>query len=170
MLAKRCFPPVIDSRSRLLILGSLPGDVSLARGQYYGHPQNQFWRLLSAVIATDLVALDYQDRLDQLLAHRIALWDVIAEAKRTGSLDGAIRDASTNDLAALIDRHPSIAVVAFNGNTAARIGSRLIAACAKSQPVLVTLPSSSPAYTRSFESKCVEWRHLQRWINPPVGD
>ena len=83
-MIKRSFPPVTDARTRLLVLGSLPGDRSLAAARYYAHPQNQFWRLMSAVIARDLVALPYEERLAALRDRRIGLWDVVASATRPG--------------------------------------------------------------------------------------
>ena len=86
------FAPVVDAHTRLLILGSLPGDASLAAGQYYAHPRNGFWRLTGGVIGRDLVDLAYPQRLAALQAAGIGLWDVITTAHRTGSLDTAIRD------------------------------------------------------------------------------
>ena len=92
---KRSMAPVGSSDARLLILGSLPGDASLAAQRYYAHPTNQFWRLLGAAINEELAALDYEARLDRLAERRIALWDVVADAVRVGSLDGAIRSGGT---------------------------------------------------------------------------
>ena len=83
----------------LLILGSLPGEASLRAQRYYAHPQNQFWRLLGSAIGEDLAAMTYDDRLARLAARGIALWDVVGEARRLGSLDGAIRGATPNRLA-----------------------------------------------------------------------
>src|SRR3954470_14701487 len=101
MTDKRSFPPPIFPETRLLVLGSLPGDRSLAAQRYYAHPQNQFWRLMSGVIGRDLVALDYEARLAALSAAQIGLWDVVASARREGSTDAAIRDHVGNDLPAL---------------------------------------------------------------------
>jgi hypoxanthine-DNA glycosylase len=75
---KRSFPPVVDADTRLLVLGSLPGDRSLAAARYYAHPQNQFWQLMSAVIDVDLPSLDYDARLAALRTARVGLWDVVA--------------------------------------------------------------------------------------------
>ena len=88
---KQCMPPVGATDARLLVLGSLPGDASLAAQAYYAHPTNQFWRLLGGAIGEELADLAYPDRLDRLALRGIALWDVVADASRTGSLDGAIR-------------------------------------------------------------------------------
>ena len=96
---KHGLPPVAPEDARLFILGSLPGDASLAARRYYAHPQNHFWRLLGGVIDEDLAGLDYDARLERLAARRIGLWDVIGSARRSGSLDQAIRGAGHNPLA-----------------------------------------------------------------------
>jgi hypoxanthine-DNA glycosylase len=160
---KRSFPAIVDARTRILILGSLPGEASLARGQYYAHPQNQFWRLLGAVIGAELRALEYPDRLEALLSHRIGLWDVVAEARRDGSLDGNIRDHAPNDLAALATTLPDLRAIGFNGGTAARIGGRQLGGIEK-LPILLPLPSSSAAYTRPFGEKLEDWLKLRAYL------
>ncbi len=157
-MRKAGFAPVVDAATRVLILGSLPGEASLAARQYYGHPRNAFWRLMEGVLDTALVALAYEDRLAALLARRVGLWDVIAEAERPGSLDAAIRDPAANDLLALIDALPALRLVAFNGGTAAKLGGRLIG---DRLPTLA-LPSSSPAHAaKSFEQKATAWGALR---------
>ena len=158
MSLKRAYDPVVDAHTRLLILGSLPGDASLKAGQYYGHPQNGFWRLIGGVIGIDLVALPYPDRLEVLKTAGVGLWDVIASAERPGSLDGAIRKAEAADLNRLIDDLPSLRAVAFNGGTAARLGRLILT----SRPGLdlIDLPSSSPAYTRPLIEKAAAWAVL----------
>ena len=98
---KASFAPVTDERTQVLILGSLPGEASLAAARYYANPRNQFWRLVSAVIAEDLEAKAYDQRLETLLAHGIGLWDSIGSATRRGSLDTAIREIAPNPLATI---------------------------------------------------------------------
>lgn len=157
-MRKAGFAPVVDAATRVLILGSLPGEASLAARQYYGHPRNAFWRLMEGVLDTALVALAYEDRLAALLARRVGLWDVIAEAERPGSLDAAIRDPAANDLLALIDALPALRLVAFNGGTAAKLGGRLIG----DRVPTLALPSSSPAHAaKSFEQKATAWGALR---------
>ena len=156
---KRCFPPVVDRDTRLLILGSLPGERSLAQQQYYAHRQNRFWVLLGAALGTELAALAYEARLACLLDHGVGLWDVVAEARRTGRLDSRIRDASGNDLVALVGSLPRLSTIAFNGATAARLGLRQLGATAASLRI-VTLPSSSPAHARPLPEKLDAWRVL----------
>ncbi|MGF6871368.1 DNA-deoxyinosine glycosylase [Paraburkholderia sp. MM5477-R1] len=160
MSFKRCFAPVVDADTRVLILGSLPGEVSLAHGQYYAHPQNKFWLLVGEAIERDLVGMDYSTRLETLLEHHIGLWDVVAEARRAGSLDSRIRDHASNDLIALIDTLPKLATIAFNGGTAAKIGMKALGGRGE-QYRLVRLPSSSPAHASvSYAQKLDIWRRL----------
>ncbi len=158
---KRSFAPVVDAGVRVLILGSLPGEASLAASQYYAHPQNQFWRLLGAVLDwPQLTGLAYEDRLAGLLARGVGLWDVVAQAHRRGSLDAAIRDAVGNDLPGLVTGLPALRAVAFNGQTAWKARRPL-----EGMPLqLLALPSSSPAYTRPFADKLAAWRQLADWL------
>lgn len=158
MTRHRSFPPVADSRTETLILGSLPGAASLAAGRYYANPRNQFWRLLGAVIGSELDPLGYDDRLAVLRSHGIGLWDVVGEAARPGSLDARIADAVPNDLAALAAALPRLRTVAFNGGTAARLGAPLLAGHPGLR--LLRLPSSSPAHAIPFDRKLEAWRAL----------
>lgn len=127
----------------MLILGSLPGERSLAVQRYYAHPQNRFWHLVGGVIGQDLAPLDYDARLAALLSARIGLWDTVASARRTGSLDAAIREAEPNALADLVASLPELRAVGFNGATSARIGMPQLA---DTSLALIPLPSSSPAH------------------------
>jgi hypoxanthine-DNA glycosylase len=164
MTFKRCFPPVVDANTRILILGSLPGEVSLAHGQYYANPQNRFWALVGDVIGVDLVAMDYSSRLETLLQHRVGLWDVVAEARRVGSLDSSIRDHAHNDLVALVDTLPNLVAIAFNGGTAEKIGIRSLDETA-GRYKLIRLPSSSPAYAAvPYDVKRHAWAALRQWL------
>lgn len=164
MIRKASFPPIVAPDTRLLLLGSLPGEASLRAERYYAHPQNQFWRLAGAVIgADDLHMLGYEARIDALRRAGIGIWDVVADAERTGSLDGAIRDHRPNDLAALVSTLPALRAIGFNGATAARIGRRMIAAGSGLE--LVDLPSSSPAYTLALAEKRLCWRQVRHFLN-----
>lgn len=149
------FPPVVNAETHTLILGSFPGVASLDATQYYAYKQNQFWRLISASLGTDLVALDYEQRLRGLLAHGIGLWDVFQSCVRTGSLDSAIRDGKLNDFSMLQASHPKLRKLCFNGQAAGKM-----AAYFQEQGYLTAiLPSSSPAYAmRSFEEKLQVWQ------------
>ncbi|WP_308924300.1 DNA-deoxyinosine glycosylase [Janthinobacterium sp. J1-1] len=157
---KRCFDPVVDANTRLLILGSLPGEKSLAHGQYYAHPQNKFWLLLGEVLGVELKSLPYEARLSTLLAHGVGLWDVVAQAQRSGSLDSNIRERDDNDLVALAASLPRLDTIAFNGGTAARLGLKVLGGQAERYRI-VSLPSSSPAYTLAYEAKLQQWKTLE---------
>jgi hypoxanthine-DNA glycosylase len=161
MNRKSGFPAVVDARTRVLILGSLPGEASLAAAQYYGNPRNAFWRLMEEVLGASLVPLAYEDRLAALRAHGVGLWDVIGEAERHGSLDAAIRDPAANDLLALIETLPNLRAVAFNGGTAAKLGGRLVG----DRIATLALPSSSPAHAaRTFAQKADLWKAIANWL------
>jgi len=160
MTRKRGFEPVVDEHIRLLVLGSLPGDASLAQIQYYGHRQNRFWQLMSEIISVDLPSLDYPARLESLLKNRVGLWDVIAEAKRDGSLDTNIREQANNDLVGLLSELPHLTTIAFNGGTAARLGLKVLGEHA-SRYRIVKLPSSSPAHTLHYSEKLNAWLALK---------
>ena len=127
----------------MLILGSLPGEASLAAGRYYAHPRNLFWRLVGSAIGRDLASLGYEQRLAALQERGLALWDTVASALRKGSLDAAIREAEHAQLTALVATLPRLRAVAFNGRKASAIGRPQLAG---SGLVLIDLPSSSPAY------------------------
>jgi hypoxanthine-DNA glycosylase len=113
-------PPVLAPGAKLLVLGSFPGVASLRSGQYYGHPRNHFWPILSALWSLDLVALPYAQRLAEMQRRGLGLWDVYASCCRSGSLDSAIVDAEWNDFATLRNRAPGLRVVAHNGGESAR--------------------------------------------------
>jgi hypoxanthine-DNA glycosylase len=151
----RGFPPIIDRRTETLILGSFPSEASLAAGQYYAHPRNQFWRLLGALLGEPLADLDYVERAGRVLAHRIGIWDVLDACRRPGSLDADIRDPRPNDFATLRALAPRLKRVLFNGGTAGRFAPQFAAAGFAT----AVLPSSSPAHAgRSYEQKQALWR------------
>lgn len=155
-------PPAVDRRARVLILGSFPSAASLAAGQYYAHPQNQFWRVLGAVIERPLKEMDYSARIAAVQAAGIAIWDVYASCERAGSLDSAIRNPVANDIAVLkkcpegrTALAPALRRICFNGRTAARRLREMEALGYEA----VVLPSTSPAHAgMTFEQKLARWR------------
>ena len=159
---QHCFPPVTRPDTRLLLLGSLPGAMSLAAQRYYANPRNQFWRLAGAVIGRDLEALAYEARLEALLDAGIGLWDTVAAATREGSLDQAIRLHEASDLDGLAASLPVLRAVGFNGGKSASIGRKQLVA--RPDLALVDLPSSSPAFTQAFEIKRARWLALRAWL------
>jgi hypoxanthine-DNA glycosylase len=149
--------PVLNAGTRLVVLGSFPGKASLAGQQYYGHPRNQFWPLLSALWGIDLRALAYDRRLARLLERGLGLWDVYASCEREGSLDSAIEAPVFNDLTELRRLAPALQAVAHNGGESARAMRHTLAlGCA-----VYRLPSTSPANASwSFERKLAAWREV----------
>ena len=158
-------PPIARSDARLFILGSLPGDASLAAKQYYAHPTNQFWRLLGAAIGEVLQPLPYAQRLERLGARRIGLWDVIASASRRGSLDQAIREAAHNRIEHLLHDYPDLRAIAFNGAAASAAGRKLVGEPPPSLR-LIDLPSSSAANTMALGEKAGAWAVLGEFVLP----
>src|SRR5882757_1869313 len=155
-------PPITRPNARLFVLGSLPGDASLAAQRYYAHPTNQFWRLLGEGIGEDLQTLSYEDRMARLAGRHIGLWDVIAAANRPGSLDQAIRLAEHNRIEHLLRDFPHLRAIAFNGSTAAATGRRLIGDPPRGV-TLIDLPSSSAANTSPFANKFLVWSRLAQY-------
>jgi len=156
-------PPWCDVRARVLILGSMPGRASLAARAYYAHPRNQFWDIMAALFSFDR-QLDYSTRLEFIKKHHIALWDVIAACRRSGSLDASIDLSSIrhHDIINLIRKHPAITAVGFNGSEAERQFLRAYRIRNESVPQhlhVQRLPSTSPAMaSMTFSEKCMKWR------------
>ena len=152
-----CFAPIARGDARILILGSLPGQRSLQAGQYYAHPQNAFWRIMRDLVGAEGT---YEQRCAELVKHGIALWDVLAESLRPGSMDADIKldSAKANDFGSFFLRHPDIERLCFNGQKAAQMYSRFVddAGSGLQQD---TLPSTSPAYAAmAYPQKLARWR------------
>ena len=163
MQRKFAFPPSVDEGTRLLVLGSLPGDASIRQGEYYAHRGNAFWTLMGDVLDEDLRGQPYALRLKRLRARGVGLWDVIESADRAGSLDSAIRGVELRDLSSFVAKLPALVAIAFNGKTAALHGRRQLGAGVA--PTLIDLPSSSGAHAMlSREKKAQAWRVLRDWI------
>jgi hypoxanthine-DNA glycosylase len=159
-MAKYSFPPIVTPDARLLILGTLPGDESLRLQQYYGHPRNHFWPLISAVFG-ETVPDAYAERVELLKRNRCALWDVLECAERAGSSDAAIREPVANPFDAFFASHPNIKTIAFNGQTARNLFRRHIVRrglISEQNFTMLDLPSSSPLYTKPLQEKFAVWR------------
>ena len=157
--------PIADARTRLFILGSLPGERSLAEARYYAHPTNHFWPLVGALLGVPLAERAYEERLAVVLAHGVGLWDVIHAARRSGSSDSAIREAVANPLSRLRHDYPSLEAIAFNGGFASREGRRAFPD--RCGIALYDLPSSSAANTIGFAAKLASWRRLEPHLRQP---
>ena len=153
--------PVVCSGTRVLILGSFPGVASLKAQQYYGHPQNQFWKILQALWPQHpLPGPDrYERRCAWLLARGLGLWDVYASCEREGSLDSAIRNPVVNDFGALKAHCPQLQLIVHNGGESFRHAKLVRSSLGATHFPLVKLPSTSPANASwSFERKLAAWR------------
>lgn len=156
---KQSFPPIAAPTARILILGTMPGEESLARGEYYANPRNQFWRIMQELFGVSLSA-PYAERIARLQENRIALWDVLHSCERVGSLDSAIKNAVPNDFGALLASMPDLKAVAFNGKKSAEWFERWVKVNTSGLQKLV-LPSSSPAAAMAFEKKLAAWTALK---------
>ena len=157
------FPPIADAGTRVLILGSMPGERSLRMNQYYAHPQNAFWKIMDALFGAGR-HLDYALRLERLRAHGVGLWESLHSCQRAGSLDSAIVPATmeANDFNAFYVAHPRVTHVLFNGGTSAEVYRRRVVPGLAPQHAHIRherLPSTSPAHaTLNFEQKLFAWR------------
>lgn len=160
MVTIRSFPPVAAPDARRLILGSMPGEASLNAGQYYAHPRNAFWRIMGDLLGAG-PALPYPARLARLTAAGIALWDVVADCERRGSLDAAIvrESVQANDFRHFFVEHPGIEQVFFNGTAAEKLFRRHVLPGLDGVPIeLHRLPSTSPAHAaRGYADKLAAW-------------
>lgn len=161
------FGPVTRPDALVLILGSLPGQMSLARSEYYAQPRNAFWPIMGRLVGAS-PGLPYAERLQRLIERRIALWDVCAEGRRPGSLDHRIDTGSAlaNDFASFLLAHPHIRRICFNGAKAEwlyrrKVAPKLPSPLAEMRTVL--LPSTSPAHAgMPLERKLEHWREALR--------
>lgn len=151
---QRGLGPIWHVDTRVLVLGSFPSAASLAAGQYYAHPRNHFWPLIGELLHLPLAAMPYEQRTQAMLASGLGLWDTIVACTREGSLDGSIRSPEWGEPGAALEAAPGLALVCFNGQTAARARPRWQAAGVAT----VALPSTSPAYTLPFAAKLAAWR------------
>ena len=153
-------PPVVGAHARVLVLGSMPGAQSLARGQYYAHPRNHFWPIVETVLGLP-PGLDYAERLAGLREAGVALWDVLGACTRHGSLDAGIEreGMQVNDIAGLLAANPGIRGLLFNGVFAETVFRSRIAPARADWPPMRRLPSTSPANAaRPYAEKLQAWR------------
>ena len=163
------FPPIADNNAIILILGSMPSIKSLQARQYYAHPRNSFWFIITKLFAKG-IELDYGERKSLLLHNRIALWDVLSACQRKGSLDSSIIKKTTvaNDFNNFFNLHPSLKAVYFNGTRAQQEYNKHVS------PVIhdkfstieyMRLPSTSPAMASlSREQKLQQWKAILQYL------
>jgi double-stranded uracil-DNA glycosylase len=165
---KKSFAPFVDSRARILILGTLPGEESLRLQRYYGNPRNLFWRVIADVFSEPHV-IEYEQQKAMLRRNRIAIWDVLHSAERIGSLDSAIRNPIPNDISKLLVDYPRLRTVAFNGLRAQTLFRQFIAktlTIPHEKLRIEALPSTSPTPARqpvSYQEKVARW---SAFLNP----
>lgn len=155
---KSSFPPIADEHIKILILGSLPGDKSLAESEYYAHPRNRFWKVL-AEITSSIFPTNYEAKLKMLSENKIGVWDVVQKAQRVGSLDTNILDEVPNNLDEFIANHPNLEIIVFNGSKSQKLYDKYF----KRQPNVkyLEMPSTSPANANyTFERLCEKWKEI----------
>lgn len=152
------FPPIADLDAEILILGTMPGAMSLARQEYYAHKQNAFWRIMFSLLSDEPVPENFSDKVALLKQNKIALWDVLKYCEREGSLDSKIKNHIENDIPGLLKSHPKIKTIAFNGQQSHKFFIKKFGII-KGIDYYV-MPSTSPAYTLRFEDKCKAWAAL----------
>jgi TDG/mug DNA glycosylase family protein len=157
------FPPIINEKCGIIILGSMPGVESLRKNQYYGHPRNAFWRIMFDLLGREFTQ-DYAAKKRMLLENRIALWDVIVSCEREGSLDTKIRADEPNDFEALYRDYPNIKHVYFNGQKAYETYRRKVGF--DKVRTFERLPSTSPAHAIGYNKKLDSWSKI---INPKIN-
>lgn len=155
------FPPLIDSQSKILILGSIPGVKSLEMQQYYAHPQNKFWKIIFELFDENFTE-DYMERITILKKHHIAVWDVIDSCERKGSLDSEIKNEEANQIAELVEQHLNIKAIFCNGGKSFKNLQKVLGKNYK-LPIIL-LPSTSPLHTVSFDKKLEEWLKILKFL------
>ena len=154
------FPPFADKTADKLILGSIPGEESLRRQQYYAHPRNAFWKIMGAILDFD-PAIPYESRISKLLENRIALWDTVHNCHRPGSMDSDIQAEEPNDFEVFFKSCPGIEKVFFNGQAAHRLFIKHTRTMILPELEFHVMPSTSPANAAiSFAAKVEAWRKI----------
>ncbi|MTI66026.1 MAG: DNA-deoxyinosine glycosylase [Firmicutes bacterium] len=154
------FPPIVGENSKVLILGSMPGKESLRKRQYYAFKRNQFWDIIYKLFEKEKDN-DYESKKIFLLKHNIALWDVLINCKREGSLDSNIKNEVPNDFECFLDKYYNIKYIFFNGTKSQKLFKKHIGFNNKTIKDYYLLPSTSPAYTKKFEYKFEKWKIIK---------
>ena len=160
--------PIIGRHPRIIILGSMPGIISINAAQYYANPRNMFWAVLAELFDID-IDCDYETKVQQVRELPVILWDTLKTCHREGSLDSKIlnTDIEANDIVALLGQYPAVRAIAFNGGASSKYFDRLIKPQLPNDlsVELFKMPSTSPAYAgMKFEQKLELWRRLSVFI------
>ncbi|OGO85017.1 MAG: DNA-deoxyinosine glycosylase [Clostridiales bacterium GWD2_32_59] len=165
---KHSFDPIINQNSKVLILGSMPGEESLAKNEYYANPRNEFWTITSAVIGIELSGT-YEEKKKNLLENGIALWDVMKTCERKGSLDSDIKNPEVNDFREFLDTYRHIVAIAFNGGKAydtfkSKVGFKFFD---ERKITYIKMPSTSSMkgkHVKNITDKIKEWSEIVKYI------
>lgn len=152
------FPPIENPDARILILGTMPGAMSLAKQEYYAHKQNQFWKIMFSLFGQETVPELFSQKVQLLRENHIALWDVLQHCEREGSLDSNIKNQVENDIPSLLATHPKIKTIVFNGQQSHKFFLKKFGMIKGIQ--YLVMPSTSPAHTMKFENKRKAWSAL----------
>lgn len=155
------FPPIIDKNSKILILGSIPGVNSLEKQEYYGHPQNKFWKIIFELFNEEFTE-NYTDKINVLTKNHISLWDVLDSCERKGSLDSEIKNEEANPILALLEKHEKISGIFCNGGKSFKTLQQILGKNFKIPIIL--LPSTSPLHTISFAEKLEKWKIIKNYL------
>mgnify|MGYP001355687660 CR=1 FL=1 len=158
-MKKEGFPPIIDDNTKVLVLGTMPGDRSILTGEYYANPTNQFWKIIFRILNSGESILGYKDKIELLLKNRIGLWDVLFRANRAGSLDSNIYNEELNDFEQLFKDFPNIRVIIFNGQKPANYFKGL-ENIPKDIEYYILTSTSSANTKKTFERKFQEWKEV----------
>mgnify|MGYP003540393100 FL=1 len=159
-------PPIVDDKTYVLVIGSMPGKQSLEKQQYYGNPRNHFWAIIGKLLATEIPE-NYNDKINLLRTHRIGLWDSIKSCERKGSLDAAIKNEVPNDFATLFKKYPQIKLILFNGGKSFEVFKKHVGLETLENRAYEKMPSTSPIPGRnikSFDEKVEAWRVIQQYL------
>lgn len=159
----KSFEPVVDNRTEVLILGSMPGVASLEKQEYYGNIRNTFWKIIFEIFNQEPI-LNYEQKLDFLISKRIGLWDMLASCERKGSLDSNISLGVVNDFEKLFCTYPDIKRVCFNGTKAYDVFKKEIGFTCYDNIIFKKMPSTSPANTLRYDLKLEEWKLLKQYL------
>lgn len=169
-MLKNSFEPIISDQPKILILGSLPGDLSLELNQYYGHPRNRFWKMIGEIFNVEF-SEDYEIKKQLILQHHLALWDVAHSAERKGSMDVDMKNEIPNKIDDLLIKYPTIEKIIFNGKKAEQLFWKHFEQ--KSALNYISLPSTSPANAQFTFQKVVDvWKNAlisDEFISPKIN-
>lgn len=156
-ISKHALPPIVDEATEYLVLGTMPGEQSLLKREYYNNPRNHFWNIISLAFNEGKQFADYTHKLKILAANKIGLWDVLNTCEREGSLDASIKSYTFNELGRLFEDFPNIKKVIFNGQDSYKYFKSLAINNGGKQYHQLTSTSSANTH-KTVEKKAEEWK------------